>query len=322
MFGKKQIVNLEIRDYVIRFSESNVSSTSNVERIGEHFLPSGIIVNGVIEKGEAFLKILKTCVKKWKLKGKSVRLTLPEAVVIVRKQDIPADIKKDQINQHIQFQLGETIHLPFERPIVRTIYLNEEEGSHTVSLISTDEQLVSRYTELLHEAKLKVIAADLSSFNYYRVFHQQQLVDAMDHVLFMQYYVDHVVFSAFHNHTPIFLQEFDLEAGAETSAQLGPTMSKEDFHEEVVLEELDDISTEIERIERFYQYSMNQDEQRFTKIAVAGDHPFMNEIISQMKESNEIPVIHLEDNRIQGPKGLTLEQKFHSVYGLALKGGQ
>ncbi|MET3683121.1 type IV pilus assembly protein PilM [Alkalibacillus flavidus] len=318
---KKQIVNLEIKDYVIRYTESR-RGKAQIERMGEHFLPPGIVRGGVIEDREQFERILKSCVKKWRLKRKMVRLLMPDSLVFIRREVLPHDVAKNEIRQHIQFHLGETIHLPFEQTVFETVYIQELEDGHEISLISTDRGIANQYVNIIQDLGMRVEAIDISPLSFYRALYTHDIVTIEDHLLLIGYDVDQVTFSAFRFHTPIFLQEFDLESSEEIIDQLGPTLSKEDFNEETVMDELEDLNIEVERVERFYQYMINNYEQQFTKIAVTGDHPYLSEIVTTLEERYETPVYSIKEGLIQGPKGMTVESRFHNVYGLALKGGQ
>ncbi|RPF50559.1 type IV pilus biogenesis protein PilM [Aquisalibacillus elongatus] len=316
----KGIVNLEIKDYVIRFTESHPKNPSHVLRIGEHFIPSGIIDSGIIEKPDEFVKILRTCVKKWRLKRKSVRLTLPDALVIIRKQSIPSNVNREDINRYVQFQLGETIHLPFQKPLFETVWLNQNDVQQDISIISTCEKLVQPIIDQLEDQKMKVVAVDISPLNYYRLFYHRGLINEEDHTLFIQYTAKNVVFSAFEQHAPIFLQQIQLSSTDE-NVTFGATMTKNDFNRDEVFLEFDEIRTEIERVERFYQYSMNNGQQAFTKMAIVGDHPYLGEVVQKLSDRTDLEVVTIPNEDMSGPKGIEMEEKYYNVYGLAMKDG-
>ncbi|NIK11588.1 type IV pilus biogenesis protein PilM [Alkalibacillus almallahensis] len=318
--AKKQIVNLEIRDYVIRYTESRRDKTQ-VERMGEHYIPAGIIRGGVIEDREQFERVLKTCVKKWRLKRKTVRLIMPDSLVFIRREVLPLNIAKNEIRNHIQFHLGDTIHLPFDESVFETVYIQELEDGHEISLISTDRSIANQYTQILNELGMRVESIDISPLSFYRVLYSHSIASNEDHLLLINYNVDQATFSAFRFHTPIFLQEFDLDSSDQTIDQLGPTLSKEDFHEETVMDELEDLIIEVERVERFYQYMIQNYEQQFTQIAITGDHPYLEDIMVTLEERFETPVVTIQDEQVVGPKGMTVASRFHMVYGMALKGG-
>ncbi|TFB13895.1 hypothetical protein E3U55_15130 [Filobacillus milosensis] len=317
----KDIVNIEIRDYVIRYTETNPKDSTKIDRLGEYFLPEGVIEGGMIEQPDTFQKLLHTCAKKWKLKRKKVRLTMPDSLVIIRKQKIPASVEKADIQRYVNFQLGDTIHLPFPKPLFETVLLNQGDDKHEISIISTCEELVNPFIKHFENEKMKVIAVDISPLNYYRMFHHQGTIDDEDNTLLIQYNAKNVVFSAFENHTPIFLQQFQLLLPEGDHHSFGPMMTKEDFNRDDVLLEFEEIRTEIERVERFYQYSMNNGEKSFTKTIVVGDHPYLSDIIEKLSDRSETEIVSVSDDTIDGPKGLKLERKFHNVYGLAMKDG-
>ncbi|MEM5598560.1 hypothetical protein AAHB53_23695 [Niallia circulans] len=66
-FGKNKVVNLTIKDHVIRFVEIKNSQDVVVQNFGERYLPPGLIHDGVIQDVENFLWILEECVDEWKL---------------------------------------------------------------------------------------------------------------------------------------------------------------------------------------------------------------------------------------------------------------
>ncbi|GEL78147.1 type IV pilus biogenesis protein PilM [Tenuibacillus multivorans] len=318
----QNIVNLEIHDYVIRYIETAQSNAAEIIGFGEYFIPNDVIKGGTIEKPEAFQKILQTLAKKWRLKRKHVRLTMPDSLVIIRKQNIPKSIQKRDIDYYVNFQLGESIHLPFYKPIFETILLNEGEEHYEISLISTCETLVQPYIDQFKKLKCKVIAVDISPLNYYRLFYHQKELLTEDQTLLIQYNATEVVFSAFEQHVPIFLQQFHLRLPEDEPLTFGDTMTKEDFNQDDVLLDYDEIRTEIERIERFYKYSMNHGERSFTKTIIAGDHPYLSDIIEKMSNRSKTEMMNLTDEDLNGLEKNNLERKYHNVIGLAMKEGR
>lgn len=78
------------------------------------------------------------------------------------------------------------------------------------------------------------------------------------------------------------------------------------------MEQFSEINTEVERIQRFYRYSMNDGKKQFTKMALVGDTPFLSEIHSQLEELYEIPVIELDDRPFFRTKGFEGRTAFSS----------
>ncbi|MFC0014197.1 MULTISPECIES: type IV pilus biogenesis protein PilM [Allobacillus] len=316
-------INLEIKDYVIRFVEWN-AETRTIVKFDEHYISRGIISNGAIENRDEFLKIIRMLTKKWRLKRKQIRMTMPDASVIIRKQSIPSTVVEDEIQQYVSFALGESIHLPFEQPVIETLSLSTKEDAveeKEIVIISTDEELVHEYADCFHEAGLKLVSIDISPLNYYRLLEDQELIEQSDELLLIQYHVENVVFAAMENGYPIFIQQLSLFDDTTDPQSYGPTLHKEDFSRQEVMEQFSEINTEIERIHRFFRYSMNDGKKQFTKMALVGDTPFLSEIRSQLEELYDIPVIELDVEHFSGPKGLEVEERFHQALGLAMRAG-
>lgn len=312
------VINLEIKDYVIRYTRFDISK-KKVVSLGEHPIPNGVVRSGIIENEEELIKILMICAKKWRLKNKKVRFTMPDPLVIVRRQNIPNGVNIGDLRHYVNFHLGETIHLPFDKPSYDVVLIEEGiDDDHEVTIIATDELIVNKYQEIFKKVGMKLIAVDISSLNYYRLLHKQNLVDKADHVLLIHYDVNEVVFTAFRKNCPLLLQHFHLNSSNELTS-FGTTFSRGDFNLDDVLAEFEEISLEIERVERFYQFSMNKNEDRFSKIAVVGDHPYLDEIVDRMLENNQQTVVTLNEEKVLGPKQMIVEPKYYNVYGLALK---
>lgn len=317
---KKDIyINLEIKDYVIRIVAMN-SVSKEILKFGEHFIPRGTIVNGVIEDQDTFIKILRMIAKKWKLKKHPVRLTMPDSAVIIRKQLIPENVVNDEIQQYVTFALGETIHLPFDRPVIETRLIEETAEGKQIMIISTDEEIVARYQSCFQEARLKLATVDISPLSYYRLLENEGLIES-DQLLLIQYHVENVVFTAFEGEYPIFTQQFSLFDDTTDPQSYGPTLEKEDISRQEVMEQFEEINAEMERIQRFYQYSMQEGKSSFSKIALVGDMPYLDEIKSELDEQYGIPIIELDEERFMGPKGLNVEKRFHQALGLAMRAG-
>ncbi|HWJ79662.1 MAG TPA: pilus assembly protein PilM, partial [Niallia sp.] len=71
-FGKKKVVNLTIKDHVIRYVELKNSQDITVQNWGERYLPPGLIQEGNIQDVENFIWILEECIDEWKISKKQV----------------------------------------------------------------------------------------------------------------------------------------------------------------------------------------------------------------------------------------------------------
>ncbi|MEH7082380.1 hypothetical protein V7139_06545 [Neobacillus drentensis] len=62
LFGKNKTINITIKDYAIRFVELKHTQFLEVQRMGEYYLPAGLITEGKILDFDTLATILEQCV--------------------------------------------------------------------------------------------------------------------------------------------------------------------------------------------------------------------------------------------------------------------
>lgn len=169
---KKKMISLVLKDHVIRYIDSKRPHLHGVTAFGEHFLESGIIQEGKIIDAARLASILKECIRKWKIQNREVQFLVPDSVIIVRKVDIPLEVKDEEIKGHLYLELGTSLHLPFDNPIFDVDFLEEKEDKKEILLFAAPEQVVNEYAQILKSVGLKPIAADVSSLAIYRLFYK------------------------------------------------------------------------------------------------------------------------------------------------------
>ncbi|WP_052659308.1 type IV pilus biogenesis protein PilM [Bacillus alveayuensis] len=321
---KSKFVNLEIKDYVIRFAEIKNHSPLVVSHFGERHVPKGIIENGHIIDEQSFSNILGECIKSWHLKRKFVRFIVPDSSVIIRKVEIPAHIPNDEIQGHLFFELDHTIHLPFEQPVLDAILLNETEEKKDVLLVAAPNDVVQTISNYLREYKTNPVVADISPMCQYRLFHQFELTNEIDHFLLVQFDMTSVTVSIFDHHRPIFMQQFQIPYRKDVwNPELSDNGKVIDFtkcEQEQILEAIQDIFIEIDRIFRFYQYSLHNGLQEITKLLLSGDHPYFSQILHEIRNRYTIPVTVIPEEFTFNNQQL-IEQKYYNVLGLGIREG-
>lgn len=321
----KRIVNMVINDYSIRYVESKNSDPVIPLKWGERILPKGIIVNGTIEQEETFVSILEECVKDWKISKRFVRFIVPDSFVSIRKETIPINIDNDELDSYIFSELGNKIHLPFEEPIFQSIVLGEdqEKKEKYVLIFAAPEEKVIQYADLLSEAKLEPIAADISFLSLYRLYHHLGLADEKDHLLMAQFDVHKVNISIFENYIPLVnylmvneMNEKDWEQKLNSEGQYRLFFIGK---EEEYLLQLSDTFVEISRLMDFYRYSINEGKKGVTKILISGDHPLLEFIKKEMNHRFDLPIVMIDNERIKNGQGEPLPSSYYLAFGLALK---
>lgn len=325
--SKKRIASLIIKDHVIRFVETKTNEPLTVYHCGEHYLPNGVVREGKVVDWETFTLILEECIDEWKLRKRRVLLLIPDSVVVLRIQSIPAEIPDEEIRGYVYMEMGINVHLPFDEPIFDYVVLKEEDGKKDILLFAAPEDIVLDYKNVIDHAGLKPVAMDVSSLALYRLFYKQDATNADDYFMMIQFDLDAVNITIFHEHKPLFmrhysLQEYlpkwDIQIGrTKTVREMRWTMSEKD-HEEMMV----DISREIDRLMSYFRYSIMQGKQQITKVLLCGDHPGRADLFLQLEQTYNISVTTLREQLIQFARKEQNELMIESFYlpiGLALK---
>ncbi len=322
--GSNRVVNLVLKDHVIRYVELKQLDPPIVHKCGEHFLPAGVIKDGIITDFDLLKDILSDCVAKWKIHKRQVRFLVPDSRLVIRKVSIPKDIKDDEIKGYLYLEMGTSIHLPFEEPIFDVVLLDETEEKKEILLFAAEEEVVAEYSTLLEKSQLYPIEADISPLSLYRLFFHAGKRDPKDHLLLIEFNLHTVNTSIFVNDKPIFMKniaitgqsgEWELSRVNEEKEIMVYSGDTEDY-----MQLLEDTYTEIDRVLSFYQYSLSQEQHQVTKILITGDHPYLNEVIADIDNRYDQSVVSIPKGYIQSNKEPELPEPFFLAGGLALKG--
>lgn len=326
IFKSSKYVNVEIKDYVIRFAEVKNKRPVVVQQCGEHYLPKGIIENGRILNKELFQTVLRRFFQKWNLKEKPVRFIVPDSAIVIRKINVPADVPDDEINGYLYFELDHTIHLPFEHPVIDHAIIGKKEDSKEVLLIASPEEIVNSYADILKEQKTRPVAADISPLCQYRLFDHLGLTEDDESILLIQTDTETATISIFEKHTPIFMQQFVISypnAGWDPviNSESG-TISFDRCDKEQSILAFQDLYLEVERILRFYQYSLHNGGKEITQFFLTGDHPFFQDIVEQIGSRFSIRVSTIPIHFLHNLHNEPVEPKYFAVLGLGIREGE
>ncbi|WP_078545325.1 type IV pilus biogenesis protein PilM [Litchfieldia alkalitelluris] len=317
LFPSNQIANIIIKDHVIRYTGVKQSVPLVVQKYRERYLPPGIVEEGKIIERDTLRLILEECVSEWGISKKQVRFTIPDSFVVIRRITVPIDIKDDEIVGYLYSELGSTIHLPFEEPVLDIKKLSEIEDKKEILLFAAPEDIALSYSTLLQEVSLKPIAADISPLCMYRLFDFKDKTNIEDHILLIQFDLSTVNLSIFHQHIPIFMRHIQLETSIDDwDIQNNRSGSKAEIKwvngEKSLDSVIEEIYREIDHVLNFYQFSLMKGKQAVTKILFSGDHPYINDMYSRVIDRYEISVSTLESIE-------KLPPNYYLPLGLALK---
>ena len=328
MIGKHKTVNLTIKDHAIRFVELKQTQPLAIQRMGEYYLPNGLIKEGKILDFDTLATILEQCVAEWKMAKRQVRFIVPDPYIVIRKIPIPHDIQEDEIRGYLYMEIGSSIHLPFDEPVFDYYLLDHtketEEKANEILLFAAPEDKVREYTDLFEKARLKPIAADISALAINRLlFHLEDRPKLQHQYLIVQVDLQSANVCIFENNIPVIMRHLyiDIEREKWNYTQKKDSFITFDFigDKQEVLNGLIDMYSEMEKVMNFYQYSLKQGNQRVQQIILDGDHPWLDEIFAQLKERFEIPVLKINDLLKKHIGTEPVPSQFHLNMGLGLK---
>ncbi|WLR56187.1 pilus assembly protein PilM [Mesobacillus subterraneus] len=288
--SRSKVINLVFNDQYIRYVELKQSTPPVPLRWGEKKLSPGMISDGKIVDFDTLSMVIDECIQDWKINKREVRFIVPDSIVIIRKLSIPSDIAVDEINSYIYLELGATIHLPFEHAVFDTVIMSKAGEKQEIILFAAPEKNVLEYSDLLSEAKLKPIAADISPLANYRLF--SAATDELEkaNAILVQFDTHLVSMTIFEGAFPLFLRHLSIEL----NDWLNPdAMSVQQDGVGQVNElnyQFEDVYKEISKLMDFYTYSFTQGKKMIEQIAVNGDHPLFERILAEMGERFTIPV--------------------------------
>ncbi|MFZ3588332.1 type IV pilus biogenesis protein PilM [Bacillus sp. DJP31] len=316
--GVNKPVNIIIKDHVIRYVELKQVSPLVIHKNGERYLPHGLIKEGRIIDRTTLVMILEECIQEWGLKNRKVRFIVPDSFVVIRKVEVPIDIMDDEIKGFLQFELGTSIHLPFENSAIDFSVIGQTTDKKSVLLFASPEAIISEYTELLQEVKLKPVEADISPLSLYRLYFNLDLVKQDERLLFIQFDHQSVNLSIFEDYKPIFMRQVLIDSPSKLWSREDGSFMYQGEMEELMLQ-FNDIYKEIERVMTFYRFSLNQGKQQLTKLVVTGDHPMITKVFKEIEDRFDIPVKPLSIHELPLTTRMNLTNGFELAIGLALK---
>lgn len=324
LFGKsKNIANIVIDDYVIRLVQNNGDDLESIKLIAEKALPLHLIENGSIVDELAFYDFMKELVREWGIKNNYVRFFAPDSLIIVRNIDIPKNIEQAEWKNYLFMEIGNTIHFPFQNPILDIYSHTETEEANKVTVVAAPEEEIIKYVSIFEDASLKPSAVGVQALGVYRYFlHQHEQIGINKVYLFAEFNLASVNISIFrgekfefHRHQHLNIDVNNWESSGDSILQWNYTGDQQRLTGEI-----NDQLTELERLLNFYRFSIHQGEVSVTDIILLGDFPNLKDIALKLKEtySQDLTLLTTENVGVDSP----LSDAFIPALGFAVKGGK
>ncbi|SDI92592.1 type IV pilus biogenesis protein PilM [Salimicrobium halophilum] len=313
MFRNKKVLYLSIKNHVIRYG---TGGEGTIDHYGEVRLPSSVLEEGVVYDPRRLQLFFEDIIDEHGLKRATTIVQLLDQHVLVRTVDIPDFVPAEETKGYIYSQLGETIHLPYEDPVIDVAPI---EGTSSVLLFAYPSPNVNQLEEVLKKAKLKVAAADVSFLSLYRCYEHTRVPEKEEHLLFVDWNVDGVSVTAYHQDTPRFsrFMKSDLPTSLwEVHERKGQVVFEPKHDERVFVD--DYIQTQIAELNKlmnFYRYSVSKNQQPVTGVVLSGDFPELGNVREEADKQLAVPVEYLSGDVLENGAPF----KYADVTGLSYR---
>ncbi|MFJ7735041.1 type IV pilus biogenesis protein PilM [Lysinibacillus sp. NPDC097287] len=321
MFNKKKKshVSIEIKDYVLRAIVAKGLDAS-LWKGYEVPLAQGIVENAVIIDEMALYGIIKEHVTKWAGKKQNVRLFVPDTLVLLKNFSHPSDVEPQQLKGYVEMELGLSIHLPFNEPLIDVH--DPKSGDGQAMLFAVPSEEVNKMLGIFLDASFKPQAADIRALCNIRLLEHMQLIDSHKTYLIADWSINELSICIFSHGNVEFLRYQSIETNL---ADWKAEQVDENCYsfEHVVGEEeyrmvVTDQVLEIERMMNFFKFSLHKGEKAVDEIITLGDNPILQSIADLLSNNFDTPLKVVNNGSIQ-KHFPAFSESFATLLGLALK---
>lgn len=301
LFAKSRELAIVIDENCIRFLEVTLKK-NQIFKIHKHLVIDNNLLqdSGNLDKFK-FRHILKTTIKEFKIKAQTVHVVIPSSLAIVRQQIMP-NLPGKELKQMVNFEIGNTIHLPFEMPVFDIVKTNSEQpadneqGEDTcqVAIVAASGKVVYPLVEILKENKLRPKTIDIPALSLYRLFSFIN-PDLKDEPVLLGYLtrfgIDlHILdkgILGFTRHIPFEMGDF-----------INEDLKNKELNDQMLLNKIQEqdnnnsffaaLSHEIERAIDFYQYTLNNRDRKIQGCYLASNIDFSDQFYQYLQDRVDI----------------------------------
>ena len=294
--NKNRVVAIEMNDYVIR---GLITQDGDLEtaKVYEYALPPGVIVDEILVDELAFFEILKSLVKDWNISRHELRFFVPDHSVMMRTFDHPKELASNELKGYVEMELGRTIHLPFENPLL-DVYDHEEGDGEAVIYASSSEEVI-KVMQLFHDINLNPKVLDVRMLSIIRFLKTIDYLTAEKTFLVADWSINALSISIYSNENVDFLRYHSVETPTRNWKYAPDLLDINVFTYDGEIEEykmsLSEQVLEVERILNFYRFSFHKGEKSVDQIVILGENPEMPYIKTQLEDTIDTPVEIVDD---------------------------
>ncbi|MBM7706670.1 type IV pilus assembly protein PilM [Chryseomicrobium aureum] len=318
--GSRQIVSMDLHETVLR-ALVRPREDGDDWLLYEAAVPPGYVEDDHIKDEIGYFNWMKEQVSSWGIKRDQVRYFVPDSAVMMKAIEHPEDVETEGLKGYVQMELGRSIQLPFENPLL-DVY-DPTPGDQKATLFAAPAEEVMRFANILDDAGLDPVIADLRALSAIRYFTKRDYFKTDKSYLLVEWLMTGVVVTIYRDGEVEFLryQPFEKENGVYRSYAEGDDIKfRLDGDVEAYRYQLAEQVTELERMMTFYRFSIHKGDIAVEEIVSFGESPELDYIDGLLRENLSFPqVTTVRDEDVR---------KFYngfgssdvSLIGLALKG--
>ncbi|KMN40868.1 MULTISPECIES: type IV pilus biogenesis protein PilM [Lysinibacillus] len=316
---RKSHVSIELKDYVLRAIVAKGPEPNQWQGY-EYPLAAGIVENGTIIDEVALFEVIKEQVMKWTGKKQAVRMFVPDTTVLLKNFEHPKDVKPQELRGYAEMELGHSIHLPFQDPLIDVYDADAEDGKAILFAAPSEE--ITKLVGMLLDVSLEPEAADIRALCNIRLLEHMSLLMPNKTYLIAEWSINELSISIFSNGQVEFLRYQTIEVDMtqwlgkkenEFSYQFIYNGESENY-QMVVMDQV----LEIDRMMNFFKFSLHKGEKTVDEIIMLGDNPLLKSIGNLLASNLEPPLRVVDGEKIEKsfPR---FKREFSTLLGLALK---
>lgn len=321
MFRRKNQshVSIEINDYVLRSLVMKGPDLSQAE-VFEIAIPEGVIAESEIKDEVALFEVFKQCHSLWGGKKQEIRMIVPDSIILLKTFDHPDDVEPSKLREYAEMEIGYSIHLPFDDPLIDVF--DPVEGDGKAMMFAANSEPVNQYINLLLDIHTYPEAADVRALCNLRLLESMNLLDDTKTYLLTNWLINELSITIYSKGNVEFqrFQPLDTDLSKWKAKEAGEHQLDfsylGEFDEYRML--ITDQMLELERIMDFFRFSISKEQNGIDEIIVMGDNPNLNNIHSHLKQNFELP-IKLINDQFMKKHYPGFKAKHAALLGLALK---
>ena len=316
---KKSHVSIEVNDYVARVLVSKGPDLMQLQSY-EIALPQGIVQDAVTIDEMALYELLKEQASKLGGKKQNVRFFVPDTSVLLKTIEHPAEISGKELAGYVQMEIGQSIHLPFQEPLLDVYDPVPEDGKAVIFAAPPEE--VQKFIGILLDNHFKPQVADIRALANLRLLEHLEILKDAKTYLVADWSINELSICIYSQGNVEFLRFQSIDTDLAKWRHQGIDEENIEFSYDGDIEDyrmtVTDQVLELECMMNFFRFSLHKGEKSVDEIIIMGDNPLLSNISEVLSENFTVPIHIIDDRRIDS-KFPGFKAKHASLLGLALK---